>query len=462
MTVKPNRSPRDRGLTLYLFNVGQGDHMLLRLPNGEFGIIDFFHESGMPAPPAMGYLQRLRRRLDPKKPIVLSFICLSHPDYDHIKGLETFLDWIDDKRNNIHLKTLWMWPGNTLEELIKEYEDHGNSIEKDDNTSISSDVGKQLRRLFKFREDRKRGKRKVKFQYLQDVQKLAENAGGVKVVTLAPLGEHVRKFDRQAQRAFVRRFAVPNTPNAALDVRTNQNLLSSILMLIYSKHRLLFGGDAGKQIWKESFQHYKETEQEIDHGDIKASFIKVSHHGSKHSSATRLWPEILHPGGHVAISAGSKRQYRHPHPETLVDILAPFPEPANVPRIWATNTCDACMGTYQLTPEPIDWVLGERPDLDPIREKALGAFRKGSKRRRRKQRPLPATASPSESPKHLAAYIFRFQPDATTIKVSKGVSRHCRIAERCSFETRNSPPFPLCAIHRLRPQPAQEEAPSSL
>ncbi len=447
MNERPETITRDRGLTVYVFNVGQGDHILLRLPNGEYGVIDFYHDSTLSAPPALGYLQKLRSRLKPEKPIVLSFVCLSHPDFDHIKGLKVFLDWIDDERNNVQLKNLWMWPGNILDELRKHYEDYGNSVDMTHSTSVSSDVSKQLRALFKFREKRKRGKRKVKVQYLQAVEKLAENAGGVKAVALAPLGEHVKKFDRQAQRAFVRRFVIPNNSDLHGSRNADQNLLSSILLLIYAKrHRLLFGGDAGKQIWMECLKHYQETEQKVDHGEFHGCFIKASHHGSKHSSSAELWPDILCPGGHVAISAGSKATSRHPHPETLEHIINAFQELVR-PNVWSTNTCDACLETYRLPKQRIDWVVGKRPDLGPVIDKALGHYRSKPSRKRR-QGVMAQPSATLDSAENLAAYIFKFDSTGDSIRVTKGVSEHARIADECGFKTEESPPFPLCAIRR--------------
>src|SRR5690242_1735224 len=84
--AKANQSrskPRRRkppGLTVFLFNVGQGDHILLKLPNGEYGIIDSYYETrlGLKEPPALTLLDSLMTK-DSKKPII-SFICISHPD----------------------------------------------------------------------------------------------------------------------------------------------------------------------------------------------------------------------------------------------------------------------------------------------------------------------------------------------------------------------------------------------
>lgn len=434
---------RQQNLTVYLFNVGQGDHILLQLPNGEYGIIDFHYGSALTAPPALGYLQHLRRKLDKRTPIVISFICLSHPDYDHVKGVKALLDWVKDKRNNVELKKLWMWPSTILEELIKQYEDYGNSFEKSHTTSRATEVGFQLRSIFKLRDSKEM---KNNVEYLHDIRKLASNVGGgVKAIGIAPLGKHVKKFDRQAQRDFVRFTIEGNkTPTA------QQNLISSILMLIYGGHRLLFGGDTGKDIWQECLTHYNETEQHIEYGPLKGCFVKASHHGSMHSSTEKLWPNILLPGARVGISAGSNNQYGHPHPDTLKHILAAFKKRGDRPEILATNTCRECQSDGNLPEEDIDWVLTERPSLDPLVEKSFEHYRwKPSGRSVRRHSPGAESSQPESSHKGLAAYIFRFGP-GDVVRVHRGLSAWIRSDDECMYKNDTSLPFPLCAISKLK------------
>jgi hypothetical protein len=60
-------------LTVYVFNVGQGDHLLLKLPNGTYGLIDFHYDKGINVveePPALTFLKQQHK---PETPVVLSF-----------------------------------------------------------------------------------------------------------------------------------------------------------------------------------------------------------------------------------------------------------------------------------------------------------------------------------------------------------------------------------------------------
>lgn len=458
---RTQKAKDERCLTVYLFNVGQGDHMLLELPNGEYGIIDFFYGSGLAAPPALGYLEELRRqrgRGKSKTPIVLSFICLSHPDYDHVKGVETLLDWVEDKKNGVQLNNLWMWSGTITQELAREFKNFGNSAEPSHVTARATEVGFQLQRLLDFRDGllRKRGgarRKKTRVTSLKGVGRVASNADGLEAVALAPLDEHILKFDRQARSDFV-----ALASDSEQDPTAQQNLISSILMLVYGGHRLLFGGDTGGKVWRDCLDYYADTGQEKAHGPFKGSFVKASHHGSKHSSAPELWPDILTPGAHIGISAGAKNSYGHPHSDTLKHIYTAFRKTSDRPKIYATNSCHDCIHENRLPTrnrmpvERLDWVLAKRPTHPTLEKPVDDSFKhfrwKAPRRRQKKSPPLESCAL-KDSHEPLAAYIFRFKPGGE-VEVSKGVCSALSCAEeecRYSDESdKGAQIFPQCAV----------------
>jgi beta-lactamase superfamily II metal-dependent hydrolase len=435
----PRKSKRQTKLTTYLFNVGQGDNILLKLPNGEFGIIDCFYDSDLdvPEPPALTYLKEVRRRRDPSIPLTISFICLSHPDGDHVKGVSELLSWIE-KNDNVILRDLWLWPGTILADLIKCYREFGDAEVKNDTTSRASEVSRELRSIFKFR-DRRRNP--VNIEWLHDIRKLAEDVGGnVKAVAVAPLGKHVNKFDKQARRAFVQ-FAMDqlkHTTNRHKHVKIEQNLLSSILMLIYGRHRLLFGGDAGKEVWKDCINHYDARDHKKDHGELEGDFVKASHHGSKNSSEEDVWSKILMSGAKVGISAGRKYSEKHPHRETLAHILKTGEGKDKGPQIFATNSCRNCIDEDdQCIKKRLKWVV-RRPDLkDSVRAtfspNLLETLKTGD---------VPTSPVP---PEYLAAYVFRFKPEAD-IRVFRLFSSAVKGDEDCPFKKPIQKLFPRCAV----------------
>lgn len=428
-----NATRRVRKLTVYMFNVGQGDHILLHLPNGEYGIIDCFYDTGLnlPEPPALTYF-KVMKRMNPETPIVLSFVCISHPDGDHVKGVRELLDWVKNKDNGAQLKNLWLFPGTILEELLQLYREYVDTAVVGDTAARASEVSRELQSIFKFRDARS-GKCHV--EYLQDIRKLADNVGGgVKAVTLAPLGKHVKKFNKQAQRDFIR-FTLEGKKQRS----AQQNLISSILMLIYGSHRLLFGGDTGSEIWLDSIKQYKSNNHIKEYGPLKGSFVKASHHGSKHSSAPAIWECILSPRAQVGISAGRKRNYGHPHPETLKQIIANFKKETDGAEILATNSCHECVAQQALPKWNFDWIASGRPPLKWQVEESFDADRAeeaGSQSN---------DGSSRSTPEYLAAYVYQFRK-GNAVTIYKGVSSRVTSDEECLFKTKDSLPFPLCAL----------------
>ena len=59
-----------------MFNVGQGDNLLLKLPNGKFGIIDFFFSEksylNQREPPALTFLKKIQKWFDEKLEVIIS------------------------------------------------------------------------------------------------------------------------------------------------------------------------------------------------------------------------------------------------------------------------------------------------------------------------------------------------------------------------------------------------------
>ena len=107
-TFDPKVVLRKDILRLYVFNVGQGDHILLKLPDNTYGIVDFFYPGGLAKCPAVYYLTNLKRLL-PKEDIQIAFVCLSHPDGDHLEGLAGFVKWLE--QNEKKIGNLWLFGG---------------------------------------------------------------------------------------------------------------------------------------------------------------------------------------------------------------------------------------------------------------------------------------------------------------------------------------------------------------
>jgi hypothetical protein len=168
-----NKSPE---IKLRLFNVGQGDHVLLELPDGSFGIIDFYYSGskGWVSPPAQVFLENLRKQA-PEKEIKIAFICISHPDVDHIKGLNIFLKWLE--RNRITVERIWRYPGPNPGEMKMYLE---NALQKSKFAEGALENNKVLDANLDALDSYIRRK-KPEVSYLHDIKEISNKIAGLNV-----------------------------------------------------------------------------------------------------------------------------------------------------------------------------------------------------------------------------------------------------------------------------------------
>jgi hypothetical protein len=135
----------------------------------------------------------------------------------------------------------------------------------------------------------------------------------------------------------------------------DKNHISHILRIKFGESKLLFGGDTHKDIWEECLAKYESRHYEFrkKHGRNDAHFIKVSHHGSRHSSSKKIWKKIISKNGKVflGISAGRHGGFKHPHSETIHDIR----EIRKDAYILSTNICSGCVENDQFEKEMHSW-----------------------------------------------------------------------------------------------------------
>jgi hypothetical protein len=181
--------PHPKGLTVYVFNVGQGDHLLIEFPNGEYGIIDFYHQSLPPlnlySPPALSFLKQ-RHAARPSKPIRLRFVHLTHPDLDHTKGVIEFLEWVVTE--DIKLHEFWMFPGLDFKRVVELFNKALQSLPTSDKKVRyrAQEIHNRLKRLSKLIQ-----KTRCDVDKVVGVNQMAVIGKDTRVVAVAPLASQV-------------------------------------------------------------------------------------------------------------------------------------------------------------------------------------------------------------------------------------------------------------------------------
>lgn len=357
ITVRDLHTARSESIRVMLFNVGQGDHILLRFPDGEYGIIDFHYAVKLKTvePPALSYFKELKRVLSAAEfeQVTLSFVCISHTDADHVKGLAESVKWFFD--HGLFVRDFWLGASLDKAQLVELLRDKVRSIVKE------FDVGARVRHngeilsfemnvatFFQYFDkwERKKFPRSVDAgdgEYLVEIRELPRpcSLSTIHAMNLGPLTRHIKQYLADLNLETIKDILGIGDSSSA-----DKNLLSHILRIRYGKRNLIFGGDTHKEIWETCLAKYVGSRSGFvdQHGPVASHFIKVSHHGSKNSSSPEIWKALI-PEQETAvlcISAGRHNGYKHPHSETLEHIRQ-HPREA---QVVSTNICTACLAAY--------------------------------------------------------------------------------------------------------------------
>lgn len=304
-------------LGVHVFNVGQGDSILLEFPDGSWGVVDCCQMAEFPEPPALSYLKQ-------KRVEALAFVCLTHPHDDHYSGLSDILTAYRDKVDEMWIFRLDSVHWRTFLQL-----QHQTAT-----TPLRLNRFNELHSIFK---DLEKLRRKNKIRLLDANQRLL-NFGGVEIDCLAPHPPETIAYQQRLAKFL-------ENPS---DYRADENLLSAVLRLRYGESVVILGADATRRSWGYILQESRKRRESLE-----AKLVKVSHHGSKDSFHEIAW-DILsrRKQTHAAISAGAR--YGHPHREVISSLFE------RQVRLHCTNYPVHCLKTHRLDlskydglPEPV-------------------------------------------------------------------------------------------------------------
>ncbi|MFZ0960050.1 MAG: MBL fold metallo-hydrolase [Terriglobia bacterium] len=335
-------------MRLIIFNVGQGDCILLELPGQGWGLVDCHFAPEQAVPPVLAWLNRLGIK-------DLEFICLSHPDYDHFKGMMTVIHHVHNNGGTV--KRFWIFGVMPVRDI------HRGLRQAAREAKMTSDASPGHRPVITAEEVRYHSAREREFaailRYIADRLKQDERESAKSEAKqdyrrrfsyrrlIGPA--HVRTFDD------VRLYCLAPTSAAVEDYESvlwsnpfstspseerENNCVSVVLGLMFGETIIVLGGDAGKRQWKSVFRALEDV---TEHFPTKADFLKTSHHGSRHGCDASVLLELSAEGMTVAISADfTTNLYGHPHTETL-NHLAELAQKGLVKTVYCTNRSPQCV-----------------------------------------------------------------------------------------------------------------------
>jgi beta-lactamase superfamily II metal-dependent hydrolase len=235
-------------LKIHALNVGHGDSLIVQLPNGSNGVIDYNR--------CKERTDLLRFLTDKLGVSELLFVCLTHPHSDHLSGLEKLLKYYEAQGRRV--KEFWYsdfnLPSTGYQDLIEyvayQYENYGEPVP----------------RIVRAGE--------------------VMTMGEIEIKCLAPPQDY------------------PTFPHDIENPQGSEVNNSIIVFQIrYSKVWILLGGDAEEESWN--------TIRNIYSIPI-AKAIKISHHGSVNGSPIWLIDKFRTTKAYGVISEGQPNSYGLP------------------------------------------------------------------------------------------------------------------------------------------------------
>ncbi len=284
-------------LEVHVLGAGKGESVVIKLPNGLWGVVDCYASSTSDADsnPTISFLKG-------KGVKQLEFLCLTHPHDDHFFGMTTLID---------EFKPREFWRAGCLApEHIKLLARYYRIAGIADGVAAFTKSSKELVGVYaKIREKVK--SEEIKVKRAQSLMTLypepASMTGGFQIDCIAPSGTQVERYEGAI-------WSCINEDNEIAErlMRSQHNNISLVLRLVYGKTRVLLGGDLEKQGWEEVVREYGAN-------SLAACAVKVSHHGSTNGYCAGLWQHFSSNGKPIAVVAPS-RLHNLPKAAALQDI----------------------------------------------------------------------------------------------------------------------------------------------
>lgn len=259
---------------VYFIDIGEGDSTLIKLPGGEYALIDVFRlkDSGT---------IDVHRLLDAKLPDGddgkkrLEYLIITHAHDDHIRGLGELYD-------RYEVGELWLPQHGYKAEMGTEYADFERVEEEHPDDATKWPQGSR-----------------TPIRYLGDDD-------SVTVRCFSPPGYIDVKeqlTEEEAKRL------------------VHENCM--VLKFEYQGSSVLLTGDSNLPAWKRVYGYYNTRTDESGLDVLKADVLHASHHGSrtfvKDSKDDDPWLDALEAIGpeFVVVSVGAKNRHEHPHEDMM-------------------------------------------------------------------------------------------------------------------------------------------------
>lgn len=312
----PTRDSSVGQLEIHVLGGSKGESIVLRLPNGSWGVVDCYAKSvdDRTMNPTLCFLKE-------HEVSELEFLCLTHPHDDHYRGMSHLLE-------EYPVKHFWRFQGVSGDQIGRMALYFKVEAERADDTNEKANAH-ELTKIFQLVKKQRPGRVGNWIQAVAPGQQLypvpLDSSASFQIWGIAPCGGHVTKYEQE----FARCFDADGTLKGKLP-HSDHNLVSVGLLVEFGMTRVVLGGDVDCKGWEAAACAVGEER-------LAAAAVKVSHHGSQTGYSPKLWQHFSAKGKPIAMLTPFLAQ-RLPRWESLLHIKQ-YADPVFttcLPAIWKT------------------------------------------------------------------------------------------------------------------------------
>lgn len=347
-------------LTVIVFNVGQGQSILIVLPpDGDskgkrrYGMIDCYYEKlEHDEPPVLTYLKK-------NKATHLEFVILTHPDRDHFFGLSKVLTYFSSggRSLNLFIET----PLRVAEAAVNKYRLPKNSVTECYNELIRiwELTGRRVS------ECEKTGKpAPLRYRWLVKAGQGIRLTHDLKAQILSPFENASTRMRNDITENMVFHFDVNKDFTRELPKRIDSNQVCLAIKFVYGTSVFLVCGDTPSAAWDKIIKY-----SAASRCSLTSDLISVGHHGSSKGNPVCLWRTVAKKNDGeksvAAISCGYSTKCRRPARSTLRYIFK------NGVELYCTNKGYYC---HNLNVLPVEEIALRKIKAQPEIEKAVSGL----------------------------------------------------------------------------------------
>ena len=278
----PSTQIDESGLKVHFIDVDQADAILIEFPTGEKMLIDSGDNKSASQEKLTTYLNKINFKTEGGEK-VLDYFLLTHSDADHIGGATSIFE-------NFKVKTC-------IRPNIKSKSETAASEEAVHETQLYDKVIAALSN-----------------EVLSSGCISITSAAGLEIKSNAFVESNLNKDKNTWELSFLT--PMNNClPYKEGSTKYNYNNYSPIAILSYMNKKIMFTGDAEKEVEEDLIEYYTDWNRL---NELDVDILKVGHHGSD-SSSTPEFLKYVKPE-YAIIEVGKDNKHGHPHEDTLKNL----------------------------------------------------------------------------------------------------------------------------------------------